>query len=220
MLDNSLIYQKLLGLGLRWVIRLHSPDIAFYVQSAIESAQLLLLAGLGSQRGEYRVHAISDLGWPVSLLDVALGAGAHRFPDPVYLSGYDPGYEEVPFPGLYDPATAGDVSALMNSFETAAAVPSPCPRVDAFRLEMAPEPRADKLLAALDEVCGRTADPDVVRDALNELSWSLLDATLHAAPGPALERTVALTRRHQPALGPDHQRILDAITDAAYSPAR
>jgi hypothetical protein len=26
------------------VIRLHSPDIAFYVQSALESAQLLLLA--------------------------------------------------------------------------------------------------------------------------------------------------------------------------------
>ncbi len=220
-LDNSLIYQKLLAWAEGGVIRLHSPDIAFYVQSAIESAQLLLLAGLGSQRGEYRVHAISDLGWPVSLLDVALGVLARTGSrTPVYLSGYDPGYEEVPFPGLYDPATAGDVSALMNSFETAAAVPSPCPRVDAFRLEMAPEPRADKLLAALDEVCGRTADPDVVRDALNELSWSLLDATLHAAPGPALERTVALTRRHQPALGLDHQRILDAITDAAYSPAR
>ena len=49
------------------VIRLHSPDIAFYVQSASSPAQLLLPAGLGSQRGEFRVHAISDLGWPVGL---------------------------------------------------------------------------------------------------------------------------------------------------------
>ena len=52
-LDNSIIYKRLLS----WadepedgVIRLHSPDIAFYVQSALESAQLLLLACLGSER--------------------------------------------------------------------------------------------------------------------------------------------------------------------------
>ena len=50
-LDNSIIYQRLLS----WadeaddgVIRLHSPDIAFYVQSALESAQLLLLACAGA----------------------------------------------------------------------------------------------------------------------------------------------------------------------------
>src|ERR1017187_6123055 len=74
-LDNSIIYKRLLS----WaneaddgVIRLHSTEIAFYVQSALESAQLLLLACLGSQRGEFRMHAISDLGWPVSLLDLAL----------------------------------------------------------------------------------------------------------------------------------------------------
>jgi len=68
-LDNSTIDQRLLS----WadepedgVIRLHSPDIAFYVQSALESAQLLLLACLGSARGEFRVLAISDLGWPAA----------------------------------------------------------------------------------------------------------------------------------------------------------
>jgi FlaA1/EpsC-like NDP-sugar epimerase len=64
-LDNSIIYKRLLS----WadesaeVIRLHSPDIAFYVQSALESAQLLLLACLGAERPEFRVFAISDLGW-------------------------------------------------------------------------------------------------------------------------------------------------------------
>ena len=127
-LDNSLIYRRLLGWAEDGVIRLHSPNIAFYVQSALESAQLLLLAGLGAQRGEYRVHAISDLGWPVSLLDVALGVlvstGSQT---PIYFSGYDPGYEEVPFPGLYDPVTAGDVSPLLNAFEAAAGTSSPCP---------------------------------------------------------------------------------------------
>ena len=48
----------------------------------------------------FRVFAISDLGWPVSLLDLALDVLAHSgSPVPVYVSGYDQGYEEIPFPG-------------------------------------------------------------------------------------------------------------------------
>ena len=120
-LDNSIIYKRLLGWAREpedGVIRLHSTEIAFYVQSALESAQLLLLASLGSERGEFRIHAISDLGWPVSLLDLALAVLARSgSPTPVYVSGYDRGYEEIPFPGLYDPLTAGDVSPLLNAFE-------------------------------------------------------------------------------------------------------
>ena len=221
-LDNSIIYQRLLS----WadetdegVIRLHSPDIAFYVQSALESAQLLLLACLGSKRAEFRVYAISDLGWPVSLMDLALAVLARSgSATPIYFSGYDQGYEEIPFPGLYDPLTAGDVSPLFNAFEAAAVVGSPCPMVDAFRMDMAPEPRAMKLLAALAEVCDRTEDPAVVRGALNELSWSLLDCTLQAAPGQALMRSVAMAQRHHDSLGADHRRVLQAIEDHA-SPA-
>ena len=86
------------------------------------------------------MHAITDLGWPVCLIDVALGVLASKQSrTPVYISGYDPGYEEVAFPGLYDPATAGDVSPLMNAFETAALVDSPCP--DGRRLQAGDERR-------------------------------------------------------------------------------
>jgi hypothetical protein len=218
-LDNSIIYQRLLS----WadqpedgVIRLHSPDIAFYVQSALESAQLLLLACLGSALGEFRVLAISDLGWPVSLMDVALDVLARSGSvTPLYVSGYDQGYEEIPFPGLYDPVTAGDVSPLLNAFEAGAVVGSPCPMVDSVRVDMAPEPRASKLLTALAEVCERTQDPGIVRCALNELSWSLLDCTLHAAPRRALMRSAAMAHRHSASLGADHRRILQAIEDHA-----
>ena len=227
-LDNSVIYRRLQG----WaedgvnrlhgdgqpqsVIRLHSATIAFYVQSALESAQLLLLAGLGAQRGEFRVHAITDLGWPVSLLDVALGVLiAAGSPTPIYFSGYDPGYEEVPFPGLYDPMTAGDVSPLMNAFEAAVGTSAPCPMVDAFRLEMAANPRPAKLLAALGEICDRTTDPDVVRGGLNEMSWALLDATLDAVPRRVLARAATLSHPHQGVMGADHRRVLEAIRDSA-----
>jgi nucleoside-diphosphate-sugar epimerase len=214
-LDNSIVYQRLLAWADGGVIRLHSPDIAFYVQSALESAHLLLVAALGVAPGQFRVHAITDLGWPVSLLDVALGvlerAGS---PSPIYFSGYDPGYEEVPFPGLYDPATAGDVSPLLNAFETAAMTDSPCPAVDAFRLDMVPSPKAAELLATLDEVCARTEDPDTVRAALNDLSWALLDAALGAAPRPALTRAAALAHRHRDAMSPDHRRVLESIRES------
>jgi len=218
-LDNSIIYKRLLS----WAdepeggaIRLHSPDIAFYVQSALESAQLLLLACLGSARGEFRVLAISDLGWPVSLMDLALDVLARSgSPTPVYVSGYDQGYEEIPFPGLYDPATAGDVSPLLNAFEAGAVVGAPCPMVDSFRVDMAPEPRAVKLLTALAEVCDRTQEAATVRCALNELSWSLLDCTLRAAPCQALMRSATMAHRHSASLGADHRRILEAIEDHA-----
>lgn len=222
-IDNSIVYDRMVGWAesrdRREVVRLHSSGIAFYVQSALESAQLLLLALLGARPGEFRVHAITDLGWPVSLLDVAVGVLAHKGSRaPIYFSGYDPGYEEVPFPGLYDPATAGDVSPLLNAFETAAAVDSPCPLVDAFRLEMAPEPVAPKLLAALEAVCERTQDPDAVRHAIDDLSWSLLDATLDAAAPPALNRSAALICQHEHALTPVHRRVMEAIKSHASAP--
>ena len=211
--NNSIIHRRLQ----EWaassaVIRLHSPDIAFYVQSAIESAQLLLLASLDTQPGQLLIHAITDLSWPVSLLDAALGVLATTgSAAPIYISGYDPGYEEVPFPGLYDPATAGEVSPLMNAFETAAAMPSNGPMTDAFRVAMKPDPRATELLAVLADACDRSAGPDQIRAALRDLSWALLDATLAAAPSDALIRAVAMSRNHPAALIPDHRRILEAI---------
>jgi hypothetical protein len=220
-LDNSIIYKRLQS----WaeepedgVIRLHSPDIAFYIQSALESAQLLMLASISAQPGELRLHAISDLGWPVSLMDLALAVLARSdSPTPIYVSGYDRGYEEIPFPGLYDPMTAGDVSPLLNAFEAAAVVDSPCPMVDAFKVQIAPEPRAVKVLTALAEVCERTEDPAAVRGALNDLSWTLLDCTLRAAPCKALMRSAAMAQRYSATLGADHRRILEAIQDHAGS---
>ena len=137
---------------------------------------------------------------------------------PVYISGYDPGYEEVPFPGLYDPATAGDVSPLLNAFEAAALVDSPCPRVDAFELAMAENPVSAKLLGALASVCERTEDPVAVRGALDELSWSLLDATLAGASPTALNRSAKLICQHEERMTPVHRRVTEAIKSHACPP--
>jgi nucleoside-diphosphate-sugar epimerase len=211
-IDNSIIHRRLQAWAKGGVVRLHGTDIAFYIQSALESAQLLLIAGLGAVQGEFLVHAITDLGWPVSLLDLAVGVLAETgSASPIYVSGYDRGYEEIPFPGLYDPATAGEVSPLLNAFEAARVTEAPCHRVDAFPLEMKPDPEPEKLLAALEDTCESTDDPDVVRAALDELSWSLLDVTLQAAPTRVLARSAVLADRHRDGLSPEHQRLLAAI---------
>ncbi len=216
--DNSIIYRRLLEWAGGGVVRLHGAEIGFYVQSALESAQLLLVAALGSQPGRFRVHAITDLGWPISLLDLALGVLAETGSDaPIYFSGYDPGYEEVPFPGLYDPLTAGDVSPLLNAFETAVYSESPCPMVDAFTVQAAADQRLAPLLAGLDEVCARTQEPGPVRAALDELSWALLDASLCAASPQALARAASLTNPHQHLMPQAHRRVLWAIQQHAMT---
>ena len=211
--DNSIILHRLYewarGGG---VVRLHSTEIAFYIQSAMESAQLLLIAGLGAVRGSFRIHSITDLGWPVNLLDLAVGVLANTgSATPIYISGYDRGYEEISFPGLYDPFTAGDVSPLMNSFEAARATEAPCHMVDAFPLEMRSDPLPGKLLAELEDVCAMTENPDTIRGALDDLSWSLLDVTLQAAPAQTLARSAVIAGPHSGGLNPEHQRLLAAI---------
>ncbi len=213
--DNSIVLHRLYD----WarsdedaVVRLHSSEIAFYIQSALESAQLLLIAGLGAVSGQFNIHAITDLGWPVSLIDLAVGVLAdHGSPAPIYFSGYDRGYEEISFPGLYDPLTAGEVSPLLNAFEAARVTEAPCHMVDAFPLEMRPDPEPVKLLAAMEDACAETEDPDTIRGALDELSWSLLDVTLQAAPTQALARSAAFADPHRGGLSAEHQRLLAAI---------
>ena len=214
--DNSIIHARLLDWCEGGVIRLHSADIAFYAQSGLESAQLLLGAGLGARPGALQVHAITDLGWPVSLLDVALGVLARTgSATPIYFSGYDRGYEAAPFPGLYDPLTAGDISPLLSAFEAARAERSSCPAADAFPMEVAADPGLDERMLALGDVCARTQEPARVRAALDELSWTLLDATLKAVPHQALVRAARLTVPHRGSLSAEHRRMLAAIERCA-----
>jgi nucleoside-diphosphate-sugar epimerase len=210
--DNSIIHQLLLEWSAGGVVRLHGSEILFYAQSALESAQLLLCAGLGASGGRFLVNAITDLGWPVSLLDLALGVlGRTGSQAPVYISGYDPGYEDMPFPGLYDPRTAGEVSPLLSGLEAERAEKAASPAADVFQLELAPDPEPDKLLQAVEETCEVTQDPATVRAALDALSWALLNATLRAAPATPLARAAARAAPHRDRLGTAQLRMLAAI---------
>jgi hypothetical protein len=67
----------------------------------------------------------------------------------------------------------------------------------------------------MEDVNGLSKTSGTVRCALNELSWSLLECTLRAAPRKALMRSAAMAHRHSASLGADHRRILEAIEDHA-----
>ena len=55
----------------------------------------------------------------------------------------------------------------------------------------------------------------MLRSALDQLSWALLDATLSAVGQPVLARAAQLTVKQQGTLIPEHQQMLAAIMRAA-----
>jgi hypothetical protein len=221
--DNSIVGDRLRA----WcasgeAIRLHSAEIGFYIQSALESAQLLLCGVVDAQPGQLRINALRDLDWPASLLEVALGAVAQTGSNsPIYIAGYDEGYEEQAFPGLYDPMTAGDVSPLINVFEAPGVKPASAEQADSFiPAVLDGDQAALRALSALEQACGRqkagggfAASEKEVRACLDEVSWALLEATVAQIPDPARARVTRLAERSVatlPAQHP-HHRFLDTL---------
>lgn len=218
--DNSIVGERLRSWCARdEPIRLHSAEIGFYIQSALESAQLLLCGMLDAQPGSLRLNALRDLDWPASLLEVALGAVAQTgSAAPIYISGYDEGYEEQAFPGLYDPMTAGDVSPLINVFEAIGAKAASSEQVDVFTPEqLSDDEPAVHALAALEAACvpATSAEPNPaeVRARLDELSWALLEASVVEIPEPARARAVRLAERSVATLPEQHphHRLLSTL---------
>jgi nucleoside-diphosphate-sugar epimerase len=213
--DNSIVGARLRAWCARdEPIRLHGAEIGFYIQSALESAQLLLCGLVDAQPGQLRINALRDLDWPASLLEVALGAIAQTGSNsPIYIAGYDEGYEEQAFPGLYDPMTAGDVSPLINVFEAPGAKAASAEQADTFvPAVLGGDHAALGALAGLEAACAASTGPggapevceQEVRARLDEVSWALLEATVAEIPAPARARVVRLAERSVAALAPGH----------------
>lgn len=212
--DNSIVADRLRRWCKAGVIRLHSAEIDFYVQSALESAQLLLASGSNSRAKTVLMHAIRDLDWPVNLLDLAVGMIAEtRSGSPIYISGYESGYESEAFAGLYDPKTSGEISPLINAFEAARIVPDGSGAgVDAFELRTPTDDTdARAALAELEQTCARTAEAAALRGPFEALSVTLLDTTLRDVPKPALSRAIDLATARPSAPNRAHDLLLNAL---------
>jgi hypothetical protein len=60
----------------------------------------------------------------------------------------------------------------------------------------------------------RAVAPAVLRGTLDDLSWSLLNATLSEVAQPVLARAAQLAARQEATLIPVHQRLLAAVNTA------
>ena len=211
--DNSIIAQRLRRWSDDGVVRLHGAHIEFYVQSGIESAQLLIAAGLDATPDVLRINALRDLSWPVGLLEVALGTLAETgSQSPIYICGHEDGYESSPFPALYDPATAGDVSPLINAFEAPFVRPGLCGAVDRFDAPaLRQDDEAQARLERLEKLCAQTKDPSALRREFAALCQSLLEATLRDLPDKAVARALSLAERSPHPIDPTHAPMLDAM---------
>ncbi|GGL91384.1 NAD-dependent epimerase/dehydratase family protein [Nakamurella endophytica] len=213
--DNSIICRRLTGWARdRMPVRLHSPDVSFYLQSALEAAQLLVAVGLEAVRGHQRLAAIRDLGWPISLMDLAVGLLAETgSPTAIYLCGFEAGYERRPYPGLYDPRTSGDRSPLFNAWEAAMTTDAEhCPDVDVCPVPAVQDNGPQPFIDAVARLAAADADPDVLRDALDSASWSVLSSSVRSLPTDLLRRHVALVERLPHTLfGPDDRTVVGTV---------
>jgi nucleoside-diphosphate-sugar epimerase len=192
--DNSLIYERLrLWARAGEPVRLHAPGIGFYAQSAIEAAQLLI-ASSAQHSDTPTVSVLSDIGWPHDLLDLALdviedeaSTSAIRF------SGYEPGYEDRPFPGTFDPlGTSG--SPLLNVLESGRVLPrKPGHPIESVCLAASADAALEHALADL-ESCWRSGGRDrAMRALLHEASVLLLKKTFADASPDELRKLRRLT---------------------------
>ncbi len=180
-------------------IKLHGPEIMFYVQSAIESAQLLMNSTLDSNKGTLQIDAIRDLGYPISLTDLSLGLiNKNNNKGTLYFSGYTPGYEEEVYANTYDPKSAGEVSPLINALEARVTKTSDYSKeVDTFPLSSKQTPQSMKNFQALEQVYNNQSDKLSINSLKNNLSWTILEAQLLTVPTPIIERLASQVQKNE-----------------------
>jgi len=222
------------------VLSMHDPLDEFYVESAKESAQLLLLGALEAQEGELTVSAITDLGDPIRLFDVALGAIASHVGDAeayatlenpplLYVHGKPAGYEDEHYPGHYHPMVSGDISPLIGPLdgdidETPKYSKHPDHKwiyqLDKFGILYIPEASTqfEDELEILLTACGMENSEHLLRSTLQNVSWAGMHARLASVPLPNLWRQIDhLThpRGSKPNILDEHHMMDDIILRVA-----
>jgi hypothetical protein len=216
--DNSIVMKRIYDwIDSSGVVRLHAPRIRFYIQSARESAQLLLIGGaIADEPGRTPLLAIRDLGMFASLTDLACGAMFERGKiAPILFSGFDPGYEDRRYPGLYVPETSVDISPLISSFEASDAETAEiAPDVDVVAT---PAYGVDDLTALKFESIREAVDREDAVEArgdVDDLLQVLLRARVDTVHTATLHRIATLTEPLRDSLSSEHKVIDKVVVEA------
>ncbi|WP_280495555.1 polysaccharide biosynthesis protein [Nocardia asiatica] len=207
--DNSIVLEKFRALCRAGAaLPLHSPKAAFYVQSAIESAQLLMTSLLIGRHDRQTICAINDLGWPFEVIDIANGVireVGNRVD--IAVVGEEDGYEQGVYPGVFDRQVSGDISPLINAVEARGVLDVDYFGVDAVRVRVPNGEAEQKIFQNLMTSCSHPASPEAVRNCVDELLRQLLSATLAATPDQIIARMMkflpapeGMSSRHSHAL--------------------
>jgi hypothetical protein len=118
--DNSSVGEDIHQGISKGVLGLHSPHRHINIQNANQATHLLLNAlANADKQNEDRFWVASDIGWPTSVLEIALYEINQSGKDvAVYFLGVPHGYDEHYFYGLYDWTGERDVHALINALES------------------------------------------------------------------------------------------------------
>jgi hypothetical protein len=131
----------------------------------------------------------------------------------VYFSGFDPGYEETPYAGLYIPEINVDASVLLNVFEaTAVTGDRGPPNVDVVDAEFEGSAPSEDALAELAGACGEHRDR-VVRRKLDVLIQEHFRRYLGRQPRSLLERIATFTAPWRDDMPSDHLAIDDTLRE-------
>jgi glycosyltransferase involved in cell wall biosynthesis/nucleoside-diphosphate-sugar epimerase len=100
------------------LVSLHAPDRFTYAQNVTEAVHLLLNSLPILERGKAKILAVTNLGWPVNTLDIALHkilcAGGNI---PIYFKGVPKGYETSMFMGQLDLSGEREIIPMLNVLE-------------------------------------------------------------------------------------------------------
>lgn len=209
--DNSIILDRLLSwVALGEPVRLHDLNAMFYMQSAREAAQLLTSSVLDATPAGLALTAIRDLGWPVALLDLALGVlqGGPRS-SPLYVCGVEAGYEKAPYPGLYDPAVSGDVSPLFNAIEAGSAQQA-CSSadVDVYIPQAMVDLQLEQAITDIGTQAAAQLSDAELRNAVVECGWGMLTDFLKGMNSSVLSRHVSILESRPPTAFSSDDRIV------------
>ena len=217
--DNSVIHDRLL----RWarsgdVVRLHAPGLAFYAQSAREAAQLLLATSASPAKSEVpSVAALTDIGWPHDLLDLALDViEEEESQSSISFAGFEPGYEDQIFPGTFDPLQSGR-SPLFNALEMKRlSNPDAGHPFETVEMALGASAAVDRAFDELESACFVGEQSSALRGRMHHASIALLKRTFADAPLDHL-RTVASIAQHKVGEIPEHVIIQQSLVAAMDS---
>jgi nucleoside-diphosphate-sugar epimerase len=214
--NNSLVFDKFLqATRFGAPIPLHAANVWFYVQSALESAQLVL-ASAGSGGGG--TFALRDLGEPIELVELARDLAARVGVEPVFeIIGFEQGYEASAHPATYD-AGSVDRSLLVNAIEARrtilfAAAPG---SVDVVPTSGHVAVDFEERLANLIALVRLGADPVSLRVALSAATVSILRGCLVDVDERQLTMMLRSSSLSAEPRSPDHA-LVDAELAMAFS---